>query len=82
MLGKTTEAALREDIQTVHAACIGNQKLHLSRCFTNSSCQAAVVVRYATCADEDAKVLHKRLDATVERFWAERGITKLAPIPV
>jgi hypothetical protein len=82
MFGKSTEATLREDILTVQRACIGNQKLHLSHCFVNSPGHAAVVVCYATCPDEIAADLHKRLDATVREFWAEHGIIKLELIPV
>ena len=82
MLGKSTEAILSEDIPTVQRACIENQKLHLSHCFVNSLGHAAVVACYATCPDEIAADLHKRLDATVAEFWAERGIAKLGSIPV
>jgi hypothetical protein len=82
MFGNSTEATLREDIQTVQKACIGNQIIHLSHSFVNSPGHAAIVVCYATCTDEVAKELHNRLDATVAEFWAERGITKLGPIPV
>lgn len=81
MRGESTEATLREDIQTIHRACIERQVIHLSHCFVNSPGHAAVVVCYATCADEVAEELHKRLDTTVAEFWAERGIAKTGLIP-
>ena len=80
--GKTTEATMREDILTVQRACMGNQILHLSRCFTKSPGHAAVVVCYVTCDDEIATELHKRLDATAREFFAEHGITIIPPSQV
>jgi len=70
------------DIERVQTACIENQIIHLSHCFVNSPGHAAIVVCYATCTDEVAKELHKKVDAAVAEFWAERGIAKLGPIPV
>jgi pantothenate kinase type III len=71
---KSTEAVLREDILTVQAACVSNQMLHLSRCFTNSPGQSGVVTTSVTCPDGIAKELKARLDQTVEVFFAEHGM--------
>jgi hypothetical protein len=71
----STEAMLRDDIQTVQAACISNRILHLSRCFTNDIGHSAVVTTSVTCPDGIAKEMHARLDATVVAFFAEHGIS-------
>ena len=71
MISKGTEATLVADIKKVQTACIGNEIFHLSHCFVNSPGQAAIVACYATCSDEVAEALHKRLDATVQEFFSE-----------
>jgi hypothetical protein len=71
---RSTEEILADDIQIVQAACIANQLLHLSRCFTKSPGQFAVVTTSVTCPDGIAKEMHARLDATVVAFFAEKNI--------
>lgn len=71
----STEAAMRNDILRVQAACVENQIMHLSHCFKDTPAprQAAVVVRYITCPDDVATELHMRLDATWGNFLVNTG---------
>lgn len=70
----STEDVLVDDIRRVQTACISNQILHLSRCFTGSPGQSAVVTISVTCPDDIAREMHARLDATVRAFFAEQDI--------
>jgi hypothetical protein len=70
----STEEVLVDDIRRVQTACISNQILHLSRCFTGATGQSAVVTASVTCPDDIAREMHARLDATVRAFFAEQGI--------
>jgi hypothetical protein len=70
----STEEVIHDDIGTVQTACISNQILHLSRSFTGSAGQSAVVTTFVTCPDGIAGELHARLDATVTAFFAEQNI--------
>ncbi len=70
----STEGLLVDDILTVQKACISNQILHLSRVFTGSPGESAVVSTFVTCPDGIATELHARLDATVRAFLAEQNI--------
>lgn len=70
----STEEVLVDDVRRVQAACISNQILHLSRCFTGSPGQSAVVTTSVTCPDDIAREMHTRLDATVRAFFTEEDI--------
>ena len=70
----STEEVLVDDIRRVQTACISNQILHLSRCFTGSPGQSAVVTTSVTCPDDIAREMHARLDATVRAFFTEQDI--------
>jgi hypothetical protein len=78
----TTEEVLQGDLRTVQTACITNQILHLSRCFTGAPGHSGVVTTSVTCPDDLALELHVRLDALVQAFFAEHDIhpEPLAPV--
>ncbi|MFL6303215.1 MAG: hypothetical protein ACJ72H_06700 [Candidatus Sulfotelmatobacter sp.] len=68
------EEVLVDDIRRVQTACISNQILHLSRCFTGSTGQSAVVTTSVTYPDDIAREMHARLDATVGAFFTEQDM--------
>jgi hypothetical protein len=78
----STEEVLLEDTRTVKTACLRNQLLHLSRCFTGAPDHPAVVTTSVTCPDTIATELHARLDATVRAFMAEHDLVCREPTAI
>jgi predicted metal-binding protein len=62
-------------IKHVQMACLGNEVLHLSNCFTGASRQAGIVTCFVTCPDEIAKEMHQELDLTVKEVFGKYHLT-------
>jgi hypothetical protein len=75
MENKSPEKVMQDDIKRVQLACVDNQILHLSRCFTKAPGQLGVVSCFATCDDPIAEEVQRELDDAVRRVFADHGLT-------
>jgi hypothetical protein len=72
----STEDHLMQAIREVQIACLGKQSFYKSMGFTDDpSGNHAVVACFVVCPNAMARPLREKLDAAVNEFMAENGVS-------